>query len=142
MEFLTARRFLRVCMLRKLGVSLLLHESPSPVLQCLKAGDLVTWDPNGNGYYVMPHNKWYVEAGRYDEKGAGGGLGQWDRDHHFDVWGKVCKSTPHTAYLKGLSCTMRYMLTRLRWRQPFYYGKHGIQCQHAGCDFESGAGDV
>lgn len=65
------------------------HNAHSPILQCLKAGDLVTWDPNGNGYYVTPHNKWYVEAGKYDEKGAGGGLGQWDRDHHFDVWGKV-----------------------------------------------------
>lgn len=58
--------------------------------QSLHAGDLVLWDKNGNGYYVMPKNRWYVESGRYDEKGAGGGLGQWDRDHHYDVWGKVC----------------------------------------------------
>jgi len=58
-------------------------------LQTLHAGDLVTWDPNGNGYYITPANKWFVEAGRYDEKNAGGGLGQWDRDHHYDVWGKV-----------------------------------------------------
>ena len=62
----------------------------STVWQALKAGDLITWDPNGNGYYIKPKNRWYVEAGRYDEKGAGGGLGQWDRDHHYDVWGKVC----------------------------------------------------
>lgn len=58
--------------------------------QSLHAGDLVVWDKNGNGYYVMPKNRWYVESGRYDEKNAGGGLGQWDRDHHYDVWGKVC----------------------------------------------------
>ena len=59
------------------------------VWQALKAGDLIQWDPNGNGYYIMPKNRWYVESGKYDEKGAGGGLGQWDRDHHYDVWGKV-----------------------------------------------------
>jgi hypothetical protein len=68
------------------------------VLQCLKAGDLVTWDPNGNGYYVFPRNKWYVESGKYDERNAGGGLGQWDRDHHYDVWGKVRDT------LAGLYC--------------------------------------
>ncbi len=63
------------------------------VLQTLAAGDLVKWDPNGNGYYIYPKARWYVESGRYDEKGAGGGLGQWDRDHHYDVWGKVNRTT-------------------------------------------------
>ncbi len=106
------------------------------VLQALKAGDLVTWDPNGNGYYVTPHNKWYVEAGKYDERGAGGGLGQWDRDHHFDVWGKV----NHTLCWPVLPLFRR--LTIRSPLQPFLYGRHGIQCQHPGCDFESGAGDV
>jgi len=83
------------------------------LLQSLKAGDLITWDPNGNGYYITPKNKWYVEAGRYDEKGAGGGLGQWDRDHHYDVWGK-----------------------------PFLYGDTGVQCMNPGCSMSNGAGDV
>eukprot|EP00277_Geminigera_cryophila_P009174 CAMPEP_0179409068 /NCGR_PEP_ID=MMETSP0799-20121207/2479_1 /TAXON_ID=46947 /ORGANISM="Geminigera cryophila, Strain CCMP2564" /LENGTH=89 /DNA_ID=CAMNT_0021180671 /DNA_START=457 /DNA_END=726 /DNA_ORIENTATION=- len=82
-------------------------------LTSLKAGDLVTWDPNGNGYYITSANKWYVEAGRYDEKNAGGGLGHWDRDHHYDVWGK-----------------------------PFLYGDTGVKCGHPGCAKSDGAGDV
>jgi hypothetical protein len=69
------------------------------LLQTLAAGDLVKWDPNGNGYYIYPKARWYVESGRYDEKGAGGGLGQWDRDHHYDVWGKVNRTTKEEKYL-------------------------------------------
>ena len=70
--------------------------------QSLHAGDLVLWDKNGNGYYIMPKNRWYVESGRYDEKNAGGGLGQWDRDHHYDVWGKVC-----ARGFRAAGCVMR-----------------------------------
>ncbi|MGB1602863.1 MAG: hypothetical protein ACPIOQ_59580 [Promethearchaeia archaeon] len=79
----------------------------------MKAGDLITWDPNGNGYYIKAKNRWYTEDGRYDEKGAGGGLGQWDRDHHYDVWGK-----------------------------PLFVADTGVRCMHAGCAKSDFAGDV
>ena len=86
---------------------------PSWRQQVLKAGDLITWDPNGNGYYIKAKNRWYTEDGRYDEKGAGGGLGQWDRDHHYDVWGK-----------------------------PLFLADTGVRCMHAGCAKSDFAGDV
>ena len=84
----------------------------STVRQALKAGDLITWDPNGNGYYIKPKNRWYVEAGRYDEKGAGGGLGQWDRDHHYDVWGKVC-----APCIRAAGCASCVMVFRGRGKR-------------------------
>ncbi len=74
--------------------------------------------PNGNGYYIMPKNRWYVESGRYDEKGAGGGLGQWDRDHHFDVWGKVC-----APCIRAAVCASCVVVSRGRNGHPAAWGE-------------------
>ena len=133
-----------------------------PGQQALKAGDLIQWDPNGNGYYIMPRNRWFVESGRFDEKNAGGGLGAWDRDHHYDVWGKVrFRLSPYTADCKIFhtnSAILLLVYTEFAQNfqkcysfcvgsspprlQPFMYGNHGVQCKNAGCSHSDTAGDV
>ncbi|EKX40034.1 hypothetical protein GUITHDRAFT_113770 [Guillardia theta CCMP2712] len=67
-------------------------------LQSKMAGDRIVWDPNGNGYYVYSSKPFWEEWQMYDPN-AGGGLGAWDRDHHYDIWGK-----PETVVKTPIHC--------------------------------------